>query len=162
MSLTPKHRTWAIVLTFVIGLMLMMFPLPEWLIHYRPEWMTLILLYWCLALPHRVGIGSAWLIGLLLDVVRGAVLGQNAMALTVVALIATTFHQRIRLYPLWQQSIVVLVLVALQQMLVLWVKGIIGQAPGTWLYWAPSLTSMLIWPWVFLLLRDLRRHFKVS
>ena len=55
----------------------------------------------------------------------------------------------------------VLVLVALDQMLVLWIKGIIGRPPGTWLYWLPSFTSMLLWPWVFLILRDIRRQFQV-
>jgi rod shape-determining protein MreD len=52
-------------------------------------------------------------------------------------------------------------MVALNQLLVLWVKGVIGQPPGSWLYWLPSITSMLLWPWVFLILRDLRRHFQV-
>lgn len=158
----PGNRSWVILATFILGLMLTMMPLPAWSKLYRPEWLTLILIYWCLALPQRVGVGTAWLLGLFLDVVRGAVFGQYALALTVVALIAHTFHQRIRLYPIWQQAIVVMFLIALQQLLVLWVKGIIGQAPGSWSYWFPTLTSTLLWPWVFLLLRDLRRHFKVS
>lgn len=161
MKFTHHHGGWIIIASFIIALMLTMMPLPDWAELFRPEWVTLVLIYWCMALPERIGVGIAWIVGLFLDVLHGAVIGQYAMALVVVALLTLKFHQRIRLYPIWQQALLVMIFVLLQQLLVLWVKGIIGQSPGTWLYWLPSLTSMLFWPWIFLLLRDLRRHFSV-
>lgn len=148
--------------TFVVGLMLSMLPLPDWAEPYRPEWVAMILIYWCLALPDRIGVGVGWVMGLFLDVVRGAILGQHALALALTAYLALHLHQRVRLYPIWQQALTVLMLVAFAQMLVLWIKGIIGQSPQSWWYWVPSLTSMLLWPWVFLILRDVRRKFQVN
>jgi len=162
MRVTHRRGGWIITATFVAGLMLTMLPLPDWAEPFRPEWVTMILIYWCLALPERVGVGVGWVMGLFLDVVRGAILGQHALALALTAFLALHLHQRVRLYPVWQQALTVLMLVAFAQMLVLWIKGIVGQSPGSWWYWAPSLVSMLLWPWVFLILRDLRRKFRVN
>lgn len=161
MKFTHHHGGQIIIASFIIALMLTMVPLPDWAELFRPEWVALVLIYWCMAIPERIGVGVAWIVGLLLDVLHGAILGQYALALVIIALLTLKFHQRIRLYPIWQQALVVMALIFLQQLLVLWVKGIIGQSPGTWLYWLPSLSSMLFWPWVFLLLRDLRRHYSV-
>jgi len=161
MTLMRHHGGWIIALTFVIALMLTMLPLPDWAHVFRPEWVAMVLIYWVLALPERIGVGVGWVMGLLLDVVKGTLLGQHALALALVAYLTHHLHQRIRVFPLWQQALFVLMLVALDQMIVLWIKGIIGQSPETWLYWLPSLTSMLLWPWVFLILRDMRRKFQV-
>jgi rod shape-determining protein MreD len=159
--MSRHHGGWIIAFTFVVALMLTMLPLPDWAALFRPEWVAMVLIYWCMALPERVGVGIGWGAGLLLDVVKGALLGQHALALALVAYLTLHLYQRIRVYPLWQQSLFVLLMVALNQLLVLWVKGIIGEPPNDWLYWLPTLTSMLLWPWVFLVLRDLRRQFQV-
>lgn len=151
-----------IIISFVLALLLTIFPLPEWAVSLRPEWVALVLIYWVLALPHRVGVGYAWVVGLFLDVLRGAILGQHALALTVIAYLALKLHQRIRVYPLWQQSLSILILVTLFQLLVLWINGIIGKPTSSWAYWIPALTSMLIWPAVYLILRHVRRDLGVS
>jgi rod shape-determining protein MreD len=67
-------------------------------------------------------------------------------------------HQRVRVFPLWQQAITVGLLLALYMLPVLWVRGITGQSPGTWLFWAPLVSSVILWPWLFVLLRDVRRR----
>ena len=124
--------------------------------------MTLILIYWCLALPHRIGIFTGWSVGFLLDIHMGSLLGQHALALATIAYLSYRLHARIRLYPLIQQSLIVLLLVTLSQMLLLWISGIVNQAPGNWSYWLPSLTSMFVWPWVFYLMRSIRRIYGVN
>lgn len=151
-----------IVITFIIALILTAMPLPEWARAFRPEWVALVLIYWCLALPTRVNVGLGWFMGLMVDVLHGTLLGQHALSLTVVAFVAVKLHRQIRVYPLWQQALSIFTLVALNQLLVVWVKGIIGQPPQNWLYWAPSVTSALLWPWMFIILRDIRRKFRVS
>jgi rod shape-determining protein MreD len=161
MSLGRHRGGWVIVLSFIIALLLTLLPLPDWAGTYRPEWVLMVLIYWCLALPDRVGVGVGWLLGLLLDVIKGALLGQHALALALVAYLTLRLHQRIRVFPLWQQSLFLLLMVALSQMVALWVKGITGESPNNLSYWWPSLTSMLLWPWIFLILRDLRRKFLV-
>jgi len=161
MTLAPRHGGWTITASFIAALMLVIFPLPEWAEVYRPEWVTMVLVYWCMAVPQRVGVGIGWSVGLLEDVLRGALLGQHALTLALIAYITLALHQRLRVFPLWQQSLVVLMLVTLELMLVLWVKGIVGYTPGTWAYWLPAVTSALFWPWLFVILRDLRRRFQV-
>ena len=110
---------WAIAATFIIALVLTMLDLPDWAETARPEWVAMVLIYWCMALPQRVGVGIAWVLGLMLDVTRGAILGQYAMALALVAYLTVVLHRRLRIYPLWQQALVVWMLIAFEQMLVL-------------------------------------------
>ncbi len=159
----PMHNGGGIIaLSFVAALMLTMVPLPGWGEYLRPEWVTMVLIYWCMALPDRVGIGYAWIAGLLLDVVHGAVLGQYALALALVAFITQHLHQRMRIYPLVQQALIVLMLLLLQQLLVIWINGFLGEPPRGLQHWLPAFISMLLWPWLFLILRDIRRTFRVS
>lgn len=151
-----------ILVTFAIALGLTALPLPDWARPFRPEWVTLVLVYWCLALPSRVNVGVGWLVGLFVDVITGNLLGQHALSLAVVAYVTVKVHTQVRVYPLWQQALSVFVLVALSQLLVVWVKGIIGQAPESWVYWAPSVTSAVLWPWIYIVMRDVRRKFRVA
>lgn len=150
-----------IFITFVVALVLTMIPLPDWGEALRPEWVAMVTIYWCIALPHRVGVFIAWMVGLLLDVASGALLGQNAIAMALIAYLAIKLHLRIRLFPLWQQAMSILVLIALYQMLTLWIKGMIGATTQGWTYWLHSVSSMFFWPFVFLILRYLRRYYKV-
>ena len=152
-----------ILITFLLAMVLAIIPMPDWARYMRPEWAVLVLIYWCLALPTRVNVLSGWTVGLCLDVLYGSLLGQHAMALAIVAWAVTKMHQQIRVYPLWQQALVVFMFVALNQLMVVWVKGIIGQSPDSpWLYWLPSVTSAILWPWLFIMMRDVRRRFRVS
>lgn len=152
----------AILASFLVAFMLTLLPLPEWARPFRPEWTALVLIYWCLALPHRVGIGTAWMMGLLLDTMTGTLLGQHALALSMVAYLTLLLHQRIRVFPVRQQAFTVLVLLLLYQLLLLWVMGITAHPPTTWTYWGASLIGTLLWPWVFILLREVRRRYRVG
>ena len=93
--------------TFIIALALSQIPLPTFLEWWRPEFVALSVIYWIMALPQRFGVGSAWIIGFMLDVLKGSVLGINALALTVIAFSTLLLHKRLRMYPLWQQGLVV-------------------------------------------------------
>jgi rod shape-determining protein MreD len=156
-----SHGTWVIVATFAVAFMLTAVPLPEVLRDWRPAWVTLVLVYWGLALPERVGVAAGWFAGLLLDAMLGTLLGQHALALSLVAFFAVKLHLRLRVIPLWQQGLSILVLVLLERGLALWVNGILGM-PGQWTQaLGPALVSAVLWPWVFIVLRDLRRRFRV-
>jgi len=148
-------------MSLILAFMLTAMPLPEWAVNWRPAWVAMVLIYWSMALPDRVGIGIGWLLGLLLDVQQGTVLGQNALGLAVIAYITLRSHQRIRVFPLVQQAILVCCYVLLFKLLVLWIKGMMGLPPQHWTFWMPALTSMLLWPWLFIVLRDVRRRFHV-
>ena len=162
MSVSRHSGGLVIIFSFVIAIMLMMMPLSGGLVLFRPEFVVIVLIYWCIELPERVGVVVGWFAGLMLDVVKGALLGQHAFALAIVAWATLKLHQRIRVYPKWQQALSVFLLIVLSQMIVLWVQGIIGKSPNTWMYWIPSVTSTLLWPWLYMLLRNLHRSYKVS
>ncbi len=151
-----------IIVTFLIALLLTIMPMPDWMRYIRPDWVGLVLIYWCMALPERVGVVSGWLSGLLVDLLTGAVLGQHALALTVVAWLTIRFHQRVRLFPMLQQAATVLVLLVLHQLLALWISRFIGRPGAGWYFWAPSFIGMLTWPLVYNSLRSIRHGFRVN
>ena len=161
-SLTRHHGGAVIVLTFMVAMMLTIMPLPENLRVLRPDWTLLVLVYWTLALPLRIGVGIGWSVGIFQDVLTGSLLGQHALSYAVVAYLTLKLHQRIRLYPLWQQALSILVLLTLGQLLILWVNGIIGRPIQSWLYWSPSVFGAAVWPVVYVILRGLRRQFRVT
>ncbi|MGB5717133.1 MAG: rod shape-determining protein MreD [Gammaproteobacteria bacterium] len=156
------HGGGAIVFTFIIALLLTVVPLPDWARYLRPDWVGLVLIYWCMALPDRVGVATGWFTGLMVDLLTGSLLGQHALSLTVVAYITLKFHLRLRLVPVWQQSLTVLVLLVLHQLLALWISRIIGRPGAPWFFWIPSVLGMIIWPLVYATLRGMRRGFRVN
>ena len=162
MPQSTYSRSWIIALSLLVALMLTAMPLPEWAVNWRPAWVAMVLIYWCMALPDRVGIGISWTLGLLLDVQQGTVLGQNALGLAVIAFITLKSHQRLRVFPLVQQAILICCYILLFQVIVLWIKSMLGIPPMHWSYWMPAFSSMLLWPWIFIILRDVRRKFKVQ
>jgi len=153
---------WMVLLTFLVALLMMILPMPEWARPFRPQWVSLTLIYWCIALPHRVGVGTGFSLGIALDVLTGTLLGQHALGLSLVAFLAVQLHARIRVFPFWQQALAVLVLLVIEHLFALWVMGATGQAPPGLLYWVIPLIGALLWPWVFVTLRDVRRRFKIS
>ena len=163
MKVTQPQNGFVIIITFLVAYLLTMMPLPDWLSVLRPYWVAMVLMYWCMALPHRVGVGVGWLAGILLDVVYNALLGQHALGLAVMAFFTSSLHQRVRVFPLWQQSLTVFVLSLVYAALVLWVKGMTGHAPDSTLWFLlPTFTTALLWPALFLLLRRIRRGFHVG
>ncbi len=151
-----------ILLTFAVAYVLAVLPLPVWLQWARPEWVAITLIYWCIALPQRVGIAAGLLLGVGLDVLEGSVLGQNAFALVVVALLSLMLYQRMRVYSLWQQAAVVFILVGINQLICQWVQNIEGVSVLPRLFLLPALSSALLWPVVLHSLRNLRRYYQVS
>jgi rod shape-determining protein MreD len=162
MNLAQRQGGWVIALSLMAALVLTLLPLPQWVSFARPEWVAMVLIYWCMALPNRVGITTGWFLGLLLDVIRGSLLGQHALALAVVAYLMLKLHQRVRLVPPWQQAMTILVLMLLYAMLLLWIKGLTGYAPVIWLYLMPALSTALLWPAMFVLMRFVRRYYQVT
>lgn len=153
---------WVILLTFFIAYLLAIVPFPEWAMHYRPEWVPLVLIYWVMALPYRVGIGSAWVAGLVLDILEGSILGLNALALVIIAYVTLTLHQRLRMFSLFQQSGLIIALIGLNLMISHWLQIATGQTVSSSLeFLLASLTSALVWPLLFQILRQLRRGFGV-
>lgn len=126
MRVSTLKQTLIIILTICTAMVLTIMPLPSWAIWLRPEWVMLIIAYWCLTFPERISVGVAWMIGLLLDVLLGSLLGQHALALAVVSYFIVKFHPRIRLYPIWQKTLVIFILSLIYLALLYWVQGLMG------------------------------------
>ncbi|HVK98959.1 MAG TPA: rod shape-determining protein MreD [Dongiaceae bacterium] len=148
-----------VLLSLLVAYVLTIMPLPEWANAGRPAWVAMVLIYWVIAQPHRVGVVVGWLAGLMLDVLVGNVLGQNALALAVIAYTAYVLHMRIRVFPIWQQCLAVLVLVGIYMLVNLMIIRAVRTPNWTMLYWLPVLVSALIWPWVVIILDFLQGRF---
>lgn len=162
MSLEKHHGGWIIALSFGFSFVLAIMPLPSWAIEWRPDWVTMILIYWCIALPQRVGIMTGWLVGIIQDVLHDTLLGYHALSMSLIAYISVRFHRRFRIFPWWQQVISIFVMVAAIHLPDIWVYGILQQRPVDWNFLYPAISSMILWQWVFVILRDIRRTYKVS
>jgi rod shape-determining protein MreD len=157
-SRDDEVRLWPIWVTLLVALALSILPLAPQVAVWAPDWVALALIFWSLALPSRAGLGTAWLAGLMLDVLKGAVLGQHALALTLMCYPLMRFHLRIRVFPLPQQAFSVAWLLALYHFVLIWVDGMLGEAVGQLARWYPVLTGTLIWPLVFEAMKRIRRH----
>ena len=152
----------AIILSILAALLLSVMPMPDPVSLGRPMWLAMVLAYWVMALPHRVGLLTAWLAGLVSDVLFGQLFGQNALLMTLVVWMVLLLYQRIRRFPLWQQSLVMLPVFGIAQMVLLWLNSLSGNRPPTLLFLLPAVVSAVLWPWVFSLLRGVRRRFHVN
>lgn len=155
-------RHYVIGLSIVVALMLQIMPMPIFFDAFRPDWVYLVIAYWSLALPNRVSIGVAFFNGLILDVLLGTTLGVHSLALSVVTFIFASNYLRLRNYSVWQQAIIVGLLGAFYHSIVFWLLRILTDLNFNFEFLWPVATSMVLWPWIFLLLRKVRRQFRVS
>lgn len=148
-----------IVLSFLLALLMSILPLPAWLQLIWPQFLLLVLIYWVLAFPYRINLGIAWLLGLLLDVLYGTLLGEHALAFSVVAYLVYRLHRQIRMFPILQQAMCIFLLVLIYQTLLVWIQGILGLLASVFLFWLSALTSMLLWPFLFIILHGCQQRF---
>ncbi len=160
MRATPWRTFWIVGGSLVLALLLTLLPLPGWAEVLRPAWVEVVLIYWAMTLPGSVGLFAGFFFGLIMDIALGSLLGQHALGLTLVSYIVLKNHQKLRLYPLIQQGVIIMFILMIEQVIYLWIYGISNQAPhNTFVHFIPAITSMLLWPWLFVLMRDIRRRF---
>ena len=135
-----------ITVTVFVALIFAIIPLPETVRPGRPELLLLLVIYWSLSSPRIAGLTFAWLCGLAIDLLTGPILGQHALAFLLIAFLTHKFQLRMRIFPIWHQTLTVFMLLALYEFVVFWIDGIIGPAITTWMRWIPVLTSALLWP----------------
>lgn len=156
------HSFFAILTTLLIAAILAMLPMPDWTAWLRPAWVLMVLIYWAMMLPYQVSVGIAWFTGLIIDLLNGTLLGEHALAFTIIIFFVSKMYIRLRMYPLLQQGLSIFIFVLLYQFILYCIQGFIGQLPGSNLYWMSAVTSMLLWPWLFVVMRDCRRWFKIA
>lgn len=153
-----------IVIWLSIGcaLVLQIMPMPAILDVGRPNWLLMTTIYWCLALPHRFNVGSAWVSGLFIDALWGTTLGINAVIFALVSSVVIKNFQRIRSYSVGHQAIIVAFISFVYQLISYILQHALYNVSASSDYYLPVATSLLFWPWVFFLLRKMRRHWKVA
>ena len=157
-----RLSTWWFIGTLAFGLLLMLVPLPHVLEPFKPYWPALFLLYWSLESEDRVSLGLAFAIGLVADLLNGVVLGEQALRLCALVFIALRFRSRLRFFPMWQQALAVLALLLNDRVLLLIVRVLAGASlpPASW--WIAPFVGAALWPFLFLLLDDLRARLRIQ
>lgn len=148
--------------TLLASLMLMLVPLPGILQAFKPYWPALVLIYWALESNARVGLGLAFLVGLGADVFDGVLLGEQALRLTALIFIVLRFRSRLRFFPMWQQTLAVLALLLNDRILLLIVRVFAGDQVPASSWWISPFVGAALWPFVFLLLDDLRMRLRIQ
>lgn len=147
-----------LISTLFIAMLLSIVDMPNWSLWARPEWVLLVLFYWVMAFPERYGIFTAAFIGLLQDSLTASLLGRHVLAYTLVVAVVLIAHKRLRMFDVWQQAGFIFLLVGVERLVKYWIDIGSGQPPiGLWFLF-PAMMSALIWPWLMVVLRSLRRY----
>jgi rod shape-determining protein MreD len=133
-------------------------PLPQVLDALRPDLPVLVVLYWSIESPRAGGLGLAFFTGLALDVINGVVLGQHALALTLMAAWATHLRLRLRVFSLLSQSLTIFMLLTLYQFILFWIDGATGNPVVNFARWLAPIVGAVFWPVVSGLLNRVRER----
>ncbi|PRY66161.1 rod shape-determining protein MreD [Vreelandella songnenensis] len=144
--------------SLVLALCLQVMPLAEGWQVFRPEWIGLMLIYWCMRVPDRVGVFHGFVLGVLLDLIEGTALGQHALILSLLAFLCALVYPRFRAYSLVQQSVLVLVLLGLVQLVEQWLRTLTGEFSIHLSFLIPSLISAFLWPWLATMFKALEKR----
>ena len=147
---------WLLPTSLFIALLLGLLPLPALLQPFRPYWLALVVAYWGIEDPDRVGLGFAFAMGLLADLAFGGMLGEQALRLTVMAFILQRFRSQLRFFPLSQQALAIGGLLLNDRVVSAAVHLALGEPALPWRFWWAPLLGMLLWAPIFLLLDTLR------
>jgi rod shape-determining protein MreD len=141
-----RDRFLPMALSALVALAFAVMPLPKSLDAFRPDLLVLVVFYWSIESPRTGGLTLAFVAGLALDVVRGVVLGQHALALTLTAAWATHLRLRLRVFSVLSQSLTIFALLTAYQFVLFWVDGATGNPVTTFSRWAAPVVGGLIWP----------------
>lgn len=157
---SSRVRAGLLPLAVLIAYVLTLLPLPGVLIHAKPFWLGLLVIWLALEHPARGSLGFAFGLGLGADVLLGTLFGEHAFRLLVMAFIVGRFRARLRFFPLWQQTLAVAVLLINDRIVILMLRSFSSATVPDALYWLPALSGLLLWPLLVVLLDDLRQRLR--
>ena len=156
MTRDRASRRLPVIMSFIVGLMLTMVPLTSAIEPFRPDWVAMLVIYWAMQLPRTWSVGTAWIVGIVLDASQGTLLGQHALALCIVAFITVRMHLLMRVFPIPQLTLTVFPILAIYQFLLFWINGVAGVNAPAVAYWGPVVAGTVLWPIVLMFLSGLR------
>lgn len=136
--------------SLLVALLLDMLPLGR--LPWMPDWLALALVFWTVHQPLRVGVGAAFVFGLLLDVQQAGLMGQHALVYTALSYLAIMIHRRLLWFPLGLQAVQVLPLLLAAHLLELGIRLVAGDGFPGWSFWLAPFLQALLWPVVSVLL----------
>lgn len=154
--MSRARNGWVLPVSLLVALLLGLVPMPALLQPVRPYWLALVLAYWVLEAPDKVGLGVAFLLGLVADLAFGGLLGEQAMRLTIMAFILERFRARLRFFPVSQQAAAIGILLLNDRVVGLVIHLVLGVVQLPWTYWLAPLLGMLLWAPLHLVLDTLR------
>lgn len=148
----PIQR-YQIYTSLLVALVLQLLPWTGIGVLIRPDFLFLVVIYWLLRAPHLCNIGTAWGVGLIMDVATGGLFGQTALAYAISAFFAVMYQRRLALFDSLQQAAYVFALLLLTQSSLFVMKLFAGGNSPGWIFYAPCVTSILIWQAMMLFTR---------
>ena len=142
---------------FIIAFVLEIMPWPTGFQGLRPSWVVLVLLYWALALPDKVSVGSAFVAGIVWDLILGSILGIHGLVLSVAIYFVARYHKILRNLSLWLQGILVIGYIAVIRLMIFFIEFVLHDASFNSQELLGAVISWILWPWIFLLMRHIRR-----
>lgn len=134
-----------IYFSLLVALLCQLFPWVGQGIIFRPDFMLVVLLYWLLRAPNLCNVGTAWLVGLLVDLATGSLLGQHALSFTLTAFLGLLYQRRLVLFNTWQLAGYVFTLLVFERVTILLLKLFAGNENPSGHYFWPILAGMLMW-----------------
>ena len=150
--MSRARNGWILPVSIVLALLLGLLPLPPVLQPLRPYWLALVLAYWVIEAPESAGLGFAFIVGLIADLMFGGLLGEQALRLVIMTFILQRFRARLRFFPLWQQAGAIGLLLLNDRVISALVHWIIGAPQAGWTSWFGWLLGMVLWPWLYVFL----------
>ncbi len=151
-----RSKGWVMPVSIILAMLLALVPLPTLLVPLRPYWLALVLAYWVIETPDRMGLGLAFSIGLIADLMMGSILGEQALRLVVMAFILQRFRARIRFFPLSQQALAIGGLLFNDRIIDAAIHLMAGEPLLPWSYWWAPLLGMALWLPMYVLLDAVR------
>lgn len=149
-------------LSFIIACILQITPLPNELIDFRPSWLMLVCFYWAMALPQRVSVGTALILGVLWDIMLGSTLGIRGFMMSIVIYLVALNFQMLRNMSLWQQAAVLTLLTLVGKLIIYMFEYSISPVKFEPSMFLGGIFNFILWPWLFLLLRRFRRQLAIG
>lgn len=150
-----------LILIFMVAFVLEIIPWAEGFQAMRPTWVVLVLTYWALALPNKVSVGTAFLAGVVWDLVLGSILGIHALVLSLAIYFVAKYHLILRNLSLWLQSLLVMLFIALIRFGIFFIELLLHGAQFNPQELLGAVISGILWPWIFLLMRQIRRGLRL-
>ncbi len=148
-----------LIMALLLASLLTVIPLPLYMKALKPLWLPMVLLLWVIYFPGYIGVGIAWLVGLWADILLGTLLGEQGIAFALACYVAIVFQRRLSMLSLFQQAVIVLLLLEMILLVLFWIQYWIGFPPVTLNFWLSGLSTIFIW---LILSRSIQKKVAIS